>query len=70
MAREQQLKDIDTKYAQQMNDLQDTINQAQADLNSVIGQKQLLINEVNEYYDALDTKQRVDVIVSKGAPVI
>lgn len=70
MAREQQLKDIDTKYAQQMNDLQDAINQAQVELNGIIGQKQILINEVNEYYDAIDTKQRVDVIVAKGAPVI
>lgn len=70
MTRDEQLIEIDNKYSQEISDIQASINQSQIELSNLIGSKQELINSVNEYHDALETKQRVDVIVAKGEPVI
>lgn len=70
MTREKTLEKIDTKYDKKLGRAEETLTEAQMAVDLLVAEKVALIEEVNEYHDALDDKERVDVIIAKGEPVI
>lgn len=70
MTREEKQQQINAKYDNQIKSFQNIINQTQKDLDDLLIIKENNINEVNAYYDALETKISIDAVILKGEPVI
>lgn len=68
MARQDDLLNLDNKYAPLIQQLTDTLTSAQSTLNNAQGQYTELQRQINEYYDAIEVKATAETTIAKGIP--
>lgn len=68
MTREQSIQELDLKYSPLLSQLQDAVGVAQSNLSQAQAVRNELYRQINEYYDALDSKVLIDAVIAKGVP--
>lgn len=68
MTRQEAIDQLSLRYSPIMDDLNQQVIAINLQLTTAQGQYSEFINQINEYYDALDKKDSIDEIIARGLP--
>lgn len=63
-----EIESIESIFLPELKKAQDSLAMAQTRLSELIAKKEQLINQVKQYYEALDKKPEIDLIIGTGLP--
>lgn len=63
-----EIESIESIFLPELQKAQDSLVAAQTRLSELIAKKEQLINQVKQYYEALDKKPEIDLIIGTGLP--
>lgn len=63
-----EIESIESIFLPELQKAQDSLVAAQTRLSELIAKKEQLINQVKQYYEALDKKPGIDLIIQTGLP--